>query len=339
MDRALSAALFAALFALAVGDPCPAGDESCSSAYEPESAQGAALLQTRPKSGSADSPAMEGAEEDEDPGHKVLLLARQHDNGTYVISQKPRHTSQLQGVASARGAGGLSAEAQEVLDIHNLYRCMHGVPLMTWDSAIAANAQTWADNGHYGHSSTAFRTLPGIGGTGENLAWGYPTRSGKDSVQAWYDEIIFTDGTPGSCTDKNSDAGNEAICHYTQVVWKSSTKLGCGKGKANVVNGQNSYNGDFWVCHYGPPGNYGGQFTSNVLAPAKTAAECAGPAPAPAPQLSEDTQDPNCKDGAATDSPVIKYSDGSNAACSDLHWGCSQYAFVTAKCKKTCNAC
>ena len=34
---------------------------------------------------------------------------------------------------------------QEVLDQHNFYRCFHDVPLLEWDTAIEATAQSWAD--------------------------------------------------------------------------------------------------------------------------------------------------------------------------------------------------
>ena len=50
------------------------------------------------------------------------------------------------------------------------------------------------------------------------------------------------------------------IGHFTQVLWKDSTELGCGiaKGSDNFVYG---------VCNYSPPGNYIGanNYASNVL--------------------------------------------------------------------------
>lgn len=240
--------------------------------------------------------------------------------------------SQMELVTGAHGTNDIPAEMQEMLDSHNAYRCMHNVPPMTWDSAIAENAQEWADAGHFRHSAREDRDLPNIGYIGENLAWGYPTRSGKDSLKAWYDEVRFTDGTPDSCQD-TTQAG-KAICHYTQVVWKSSTKLGCGKGKANV----RGRDGEFWVCQYGPGGNMGGRFASEVLAPAKTAAECTSGAPAPVPAPAPPAN-PTCTDGAPDEDPVVKHSDGATATCASLGWACSDYGFVQAKCRKTCQDC
>ena len=66
----------------------------------------------------------------------------------------------------------------------------------------------------------------------------------------WYDEV------------KNYNYNNPVFSgstgHFTQVVWKSSTKLGCGIGVA-------SNNNIYGVCNYSPPGNVQGQFALNVL--------------------------------------------------------------------------
>ncbi|XP_017303229.1 pathogenesis-related protein 1A-like, partial [Diaphorina citri] len=56
----------------------------------------------------------------------------------------------------------------------------------------------------------------------------------KNAVKSWYDEIR----------------------HFTQVVWKSSSKLGVGIARKNghiLV-----------VANYDPPGNYQGQYANNV---------------------------------------------------------------------------
>ena len=55
----------------------------------------------------------------------------------------------------------LPAVMQEVLDQHNLYRCMQDVPLFEWDTDIEARAQSWADNGVYAHSTSGFREQQG----------------------------------------------------------------------------------------------------------------------------------------------------------------------------------
>lgn len=169
------------------------------------------------------------------------------------------------------GVRSLSAEMQATLDKHNVYRCMHGIPAFTWDSDIAANAQAWADNGDYKHSSSASRVVNGEQ-CGENLAMGYPSLKGDASTVMWYSEIEFTEPYGVAASFQDSKPAGNAIGHYTQVVWKNSVKLGCGKGTTSSSMGDAEY----WVCQYGPAGNYGGQFPANVLAPTKTAVECGG---------------------------------------------------------------
>jgi len=173
---------------------------------------------------------------------------------------------------SLPGVYAITSDMQGALDKHNVYRCMHGVPLLTWDDAIATNAQAWATNGVYGHSASSARVVGGEQ-LGENLAWGYPELSGIGATQMWYKEIEFTSGPYGTA-DSMTDAtpSNEFIGHYTQVVWSTSTKLGCGKGTATV--GGNS--GVYWVCQYGPAGNYQGEFSQNVLAPSVGLSACGG---------------------------------------------------------------
>ena len=47
-----------------------------------------------------------------------------------------------------------------------------------------------------------------------------------------------------------------ATGHFTQVVWKSTTGLGCGFNAGCRM----------YVCNYSPPGNFLGQFDANVQA-------------------------------------------------------------------------
>jgi len=162
----------------------------------------------------------------------------------------------------------ISDEMQAALDKHNEYRCMHGVPALTWDADIAASAQAWADNGVWAHSPKP-RVINGEH-IGENLAWGGPTRSALHATVAWYDEIQYTN--PHGLATSGTGVGGEAIGHYTQIVWKSTSKIGCGK--ARMFFG--STEGDVIVCQYGVAGNWAGQFEENVLAPSVAPEVCAG---------------------------------------------------------------
>lgn len=150
------------------------------------------------------------------------------------------------------------------LNSHNSYRANHQSPAMTQDPALVTSAQAWssqmASSGNFAHSSSSARN-----GAGENLYVFYTTGNApgdavaSKAVQAWYDEIKdYNFSQPGF---------SAATGHFTQVVWKSSTRLGCGMAQGTKVLGGNTYKAYYVTCHYGPAGNMQGQFPVNVLQP------------------------------------------------------------------------
>ena len=148
--------------------------------------------------------------------------------------------------APAPKPSGLSAEAQALLDAHNRVRAKHCAPALQWSPKLAQVAQQWAnslrDQGcKFGHSGGRY---------GENLAGGTSgTLDGQAVTDMWYDEIKLYSFPSGGFSMQTG--------HFTQVVWKQSTQLGCG---VTTCRGM-----DIWVCEYDPPGNVQGMFRQNVL--------------------------------------------------------------------------
>jgi hypothetical protein len=151
---------------------------------------------------------------------------------------------------------------------------MHAVPYLKWNFEIEKKAKQWAQQsgGRMKHSSSSFRkNVGGFSYVGENLASG---ATGKNGVDMWYNEINLTPGKQGLVSSFSGGTG-----HYTQVVWKETTDLGC------------AVNGRLLVCMYGQGGNMGGQFTKNVLAVKKSSGQCpdggaggGGGSPTPTPK-------------------------------------------------------
>merc|ERR1719159_385766 len=107
------------------------------------------------------------------------------------------------------------------------------------------------------HSSSSFRrNVGGFSYLGENLALG---ATGTRGVDMWYNEINLTPGKRGLVQSFSGGTG-----HYTQVVWKETSDLGC------------AVNGRLLVCMYGQGGNMGGQFSTNVVPPKKSKEACQG---------------------------------------------------------------
>lgn len=128
-------------------------------------------------------------------------------------------------------------EAQKMLDLHNKMRCAVGVPPLKWSGALQCQAQQ-AQNDKAGmvHSNSYEMAIK----AGENLA------SGTDiDMAAW---MWFTEYVSGG-------TGSE-VGHFTAMVWKGTTELGCGIGRTG---------GGVIRCHYAnSPGNYNNQFEANV---------------------------------------------------------------------------
>jgi len=70
----------------------------------------------------------------------------------------------------------------------------------------------------------------------------------KQIYQMWYNEKDQYDFSNGQFSMTTG--------HFTQVVWVSTTKLGCGIS----FNGNRAYG----CCSYNPPGNVQGQYKDNV---------------------------------------------------------------------------
>ncbi len=133
----------------------------------------------------------------------------------------------------------LAADLEAVLKRHNERRAAHGAAPLQWDAALAAQAQGYADGCPGGHSQ--------ISGVGENLAWGHASFTA--AADAWYDEV--------GAYDFNNPTFSSGTGHFTQMVWKGTTKLGCG---SNARCGMKTY-----VCQYShTAGNMMGQFAQNV---------------------------------------------------------------------------
>lgn len=174
------------------------------------------------------------------------------------------------GTTPGSGTGGCSGLAGEELAIcneHNVERAKHGVAALDWSADLAKNAQAWVNACHTSRNSNGDEffchqnSTSGCGTDasyhyGENLSFGYPSRSGKDAVDEWYCEINAYDfdnpavrgGVTFGC-DNNPD---KVTGHFTQVVWRDTKRMGCARNTCSL--GGNT--GTLWACEYDPPGNF-----------------------------------------------------------------------------------
>jgi uncharacterized protein YkwD len=143
-----------------------------------------------------------------------------------------------------------------ILNAHNFYRDLHCVPRLQSSDALAANAQAWA-NRCTKDSDGFFSHQPGDP-NGENLSWGsaqsngvpiLPAQSPEEAVRGWYGEI--------SSYNFNNPLLTRFNGHFTQVVWRASTLLGCAQATCPISQGNGTTSpGTLWVCEYSPRGNF-----------------------------------------------------------------------------------
>jgi hypothetical protein len=136
-----------------------------------------------------------------------------------------------------------SSGTAELLAAHNAYRANLGLQPLQWSDQLAEKAQSWAEHlaeiGQLEHS-----------GSGQNLAMATAgTQSLTQLVDLWGSEQAYF--TNGNFPDISSTGNWMDVGHYSQMVWKTTTEVGCGFAE--------NYGRDVLVCDYDPPGNVMGE--------------------------------------------------------------------------------
>ncbi|CAB4068076.1 CRISP [Lepeophtheirus salmonis] len=160
------------------------------------------------------------------------------------------------------------AERNEIVNLHNQARSKVALGKETrgrngpqppaanmfelvWDNELANVAQRWADQCRFGHDSNRdvdrFRV-------GQNVHISYETGSFIDpnhvdwrkAVVSFYDEVALLDNK-----NVQSYKFDHSTGHYTQMVWSSTNKIGCGK----IVYRKGKTLNKYLVCNYGAAGN------------------------------------------------------------------------------------
>lgn len=146
------------------------------------------------------------------------------------------------------------AEIDEIIRVHNATRSEVGTPPLKWNCALATFSQNWANKDTFEHSSEQERQniIPGSL-AGENLSVDSETNAGMlKLIQGWIDE------KPHWNNDTKTCAEGKVCGHYTQMVWRSTTELGCGVyRKSDRMGEEFKGKASYFVCTYNPAGNDG----------------------------------------------------------------------------------
>lgn len=138
---------------------------------------------------------------------------------------------------------------QRILAAHNRERLELGLPSLSWNDTLAQSAQRWAD---YLASTGRFEHAPENHDApeGENLWAGTKGYfSPEEMVDAWIREKQFFQ--PGVFPENSTTGRVEDVGHYTQIVWRATTEVGCAQATG--------VHEDILVCRYAEAGNYIGE--------------------------------------------------------------------------------
>jgi len=153
-------------------------------------------------------------------------------------------------------APAVPADESAWLTPMNQARAAVGEAPFAWDSLAAQVAATYAAGCNFAHNASAssqYAALGGSGGLGENIAAGAPTETPAAAVASWLSEAPSYNHATNTC------AAGQSCGHYTQIVWKASTGVGCAHVSCTTNSPFGGGDWDFLVCDFSPPGNMSGE--------------------------------------------------------------------------------
>lgn len=165
------------------------------------------------------------------------------------------------GAAACGDSAEVDAESlndfqRDILAAHNAVRARalpgntEALPPLQWSAEAERVAAAWAERCTFEHNE-------GRGRMGENLAaatmnqW----KTQEEMVFDWASEAEHYDSASNTCAE------GEMCGHYTQLVWRETTHVGCVEKVCTTASpwGAQVSEWKLWVCNYTPPGNVAGQ--------------------------------------------------------------------------------
>ncbi len=157
---------------------------------------------------------------------------------------------------AATQAAAVGVDRAAIVAAHNKWRAEVGVGKLSYSTELEASAQAWADSLKQTNHCQMRHSKPD-GRYGENLYWASAVIwsdgrreqqkvTAAKAVDAWGGEKQDYDYADNSC------ASGKMCGHYTQMVWKTSEKVGCAYAVCDDSKEQ------VWVCQYQPAGNWVG---------------------------------------------------------------------------------
>ena len=146
----------------------------------------------------------------------------------------------------------------ELFFFHNVVREKHSADKLSKDKDLENLAQISVDKCKTAGKLINSDILYNGQKVGQHLfvSGGEPQRGG-DFVYIWHKEMQNYDFEKGQSKRDGIEVG-----HFTQLVWKATTKIGCAFAEGTWNEISPSY---YFSCIYFPKGNIPGEYPENVL--------------------------------------------------------------------------
>lgn len=153
-------------------------------------------------------------------------------------------------------SSNLKSWQKKILVKHNKFRDKHCTPPLKWNSKLSSLAQNQASKlckkDAIFHPDTKYGGNIYIAFLNSNSNVNKQEQA-KNSVNNWYNE--------SAKYNYNNPIYSIETAHFTQLVWKNTTQIGCGLTSCMQDNQKLIY----IDCLYDPPGNFESAYTENVL--------------------------------------------------------------------------
>ena len=126
------------------------------------------------------------------------------------------------------------------------------IPPLVWDCSLVPTAQAWADSCPSGHNTTVLNA----NNLGENI---YGSSGSTPAQPASVVSLWASEGPPNYvyatnyCYGASYTTDNFQCGHYTQIVWRNTTRVGCGYKTG--CSASSAFAPQIWVCDFAPAGN------------------------------------------------------------------------------------
>lgn len=141
---------------------------------------------------------------------------------------------------------------------HNKFRAEAGITQqLSYSPELARSAQGWANHLKQSRHCQMLHSQP-QGRYGENIFWAsaliWPDGR-KETRKVQPAEVVNSWGSEKADYDyaSNTCATGTSCGHYTQIIWRYTSRVGCGMAICGDSHEQ------VWVCRYSPAGNISGE--------------------------------------------------------------------------------